>query len=762
MLPNPEAVIPAIIAAEIGCRADQVKAAIALVDEGATIPFIARYRKEATGGLDDTQLRKLDERLTYLRDFAKRRDSVLKAISDQGKLTPEITDRIAKASTKAELDDIHAPFRTKIKTRAQTAIENGLLPLAEAILASPKSDPETIADAYIGEKVADRKAALDGARDILSERFASHPDSPAKIRAAVKPTARLKARVVDGKQTEGAKFSDYFDHTEALAKAPGHRVLAMLRGAEAGVLSFDVEIDDQSAVQARSIIAADNGVAGSGGFLTKVVDWSWRVKFANRMISEMTSEARERAEAEAIDVFVKNMKALLLAAPAGMKTTMGLDPGIRTGVKVAVVDSTGKLLETDTIYPFAPRNDIRGSLAALSSLVRRHGVELIAIGNGTASRETDALAGELLKNLTGNRPAKVVVSEAGASVYSASELAAREFPDLDVSLRGAVSIARRLQDPLAELVKIDPKSIGVGQYQHDVDQTRLAKALAGAVEDAVNAVGVDLNTASPALLSYVAGVGPSLADSIVRYRDANGAFASRADLAKVPRLGDKAFAQCAGFLRVNGGTEPLDASAVHPEAYDVARRIVKACGRDLRQIMGDEKSLKGVKPEQFISAEFGLPTVRDIIEELKKPGRDPRPEFKTATLMEGVNEIKDLRPGMKLEGTVTNVTAFGAFVDIGVHQDGLVHVSQLSDSFVDDPSKVVSAGKIVKVTVTSVDVNAKRIGLSMKSNPELGDTRSQRGGGKDNVPQRKLSAAPPKAASSGGALAEALARAMRK
>ncbi|MCZ7862396.1 Tex family protein [Agrobacterium salinitolerans] len=762
MLPNPEAVIPAIIAAEIGCRADQVKAAIALVDEGATIPFIARYRKEATGGLDDTQLRKLDERLTYLRDFAKRRDSVLKAISDQGKLTPEITDRIAKASTKAELDDIHAPFRSKIKTRAQTAIENGLLPLAEAILASPKSDPETIADAYIGEKVADRKAALDGARDILSERFASHPDSPAKIRAAVKPTARLKARVVDGKQTEGAKFSDYFDHTEALAKAPGHRVLAMLRGAEAGVLSFDVEIDDQSAVQARSIIAADNGVAGSGGFLTKVVDWSWRVKFANRMISEMTSEARERAEAEAIDVFVKNMKALLLAAPAGMKTTMGLDPGIRTGVKVAVVDSTGKLLETDTIYPFAPRNDIRGSLAALSSLVRRHGVELIAIGNGTASRETDALAGELLKNLTGNRPAKVVVSEAGASVYSASELAAREFPDLDVSLRGAVSIARRLQDPLAELVKIDPKSIGVGQYQHDVDQTRLAKALAGAVEDAVNAVGVDLNTASPALLSYVAGVGPSLADSIVRYRDANGAFASRADLAKVPRLGDKAFAQCAGFLRVNGGTEPLDASAVHPEAYDVARRIVKACGRDLRQIMGDEKSLKGVKPEQFISAEFGLPTVRDIIEELKKPGRDPRPEFKTATLMKGVNEIKDLRPGMKLEGTVTNVTAFGAFVDIGVHQDGLVHVSQLSDSFVDDPSKVVSAGKIVKVTVTSVDVNAKRIGLSMKSNPELGDQRGQRGGGKDNVPQRKLSAAPPKAASSGGALAEALARAMRK
>ncbi|MBY3157237.1 RNA-binding transcriptional accessory protein [Rhizobium laguerreae] len=756
--------IPAIIAAEIGCRADQVVAAIALVDEGATIPFIARYRKEVTGGLDDTQLRKLDERLTYLRDFAKRRDGVLKAIADQGKLTTEIADRIAKAATKAELDDIHAPFRTKIKTRAQTAIENGLLPLADAIMADLKADPETLADPYIGEKVADRKAALDGARDILSERFASHPDTPAKIRSAVKPTARLRAKVVEGKQKDGEKFADYFDHTEALAKAPGHRVLAMLRGAEAGVLTFDVEIDEQAAIDARSLIASDNGVANAGGFVTKVVDWSWRVKFANRMISEMTSEARERAEAEAITVFVTNMKALLLAAPAGMKTTMGLDPGIRTGVKVAVVDATGKLLETETIYPFAPRNDIRGSLAALSSLVRRHGVELISIGNGTAGRETDALVGELLKNLTGNRPTKVVVSEAGASVYSASELAAREFPGLDVSLRGAVSIARRLQDPLAELVKIDPKSIGVGQYQHDVDQTRLAKALSGAVEDAVNAVGVDLNTASPALLSYVAGVGPSLADSIVRYRDANGVFNSRADLAKVPRLGDKAFAQCAGFLRVNGGIEPLDASAVHPEAYEVARRIVKACGRDLRQIMGDEKSLKGVRPEQFISAEFGLPTVRDIIEELKKPGRDPRPEFKTATLTEGVNEIRDLRTGMKLEGTVTNVTAFGAFVDIGVHQDGLVHVSQLSDDFVNDPSKVVKAGQIVKVTVTSVDLNAKRIGLSMKSNPEIGDTRGQRGAqAKDRPAQRQMSSSPSKGGNAAnGALAAALAKAMNR
>lgn len=761
MQSNAEAMIPVIIAAEIECKAEQVKAAIALIDEGSTIPFIARYRKEVTGGLDDSQLRKLDERLTYLRDFAKRRDSVLKSISDQGKLTPEISDRIARAATKAELDDIYAPFRTKIKTRAQTAIENGLLPLADAIVNDLRADPEIMADAYLGEKVADRKAALDGARDILAERFASNPDTSRKIRATIKPTARLKAKVVEGKEVEGVKFSDYFDHTEALAKAPGHRVLAMLRGAEAGMLTFDIEIDDNAAIQAKSTIAADNGVSGVTGFVSKVVDWSWRVKFQNRMISEMTAEARERAEAEAIDVFVKNMKALLLAAPAGMKTTMGLDPGIRTGVKVAVVDATGKLLETDTVYPFAPRNDIRGALAALSSLVRRHNVELISIGNGTASRETDALVAELLKNVTGTRPIKVIVNEAGASVYSASELASREFPSLDVSLRGAVSIARRLQDPLAELVKIDPKSIGVGQYQHDVDQSRLAKALAGAVEDAVNAVGVDVNTASPSLLSYVAGVGPSMAEAIVRYRDANGAFSSRAELTKVPRLGDKAFSQCAGFLRVNGGKEPLDASAVHPEAYDVARRIVKACGRDLRQIMGDEKSLKGVKAEQFVTADFGLPTVKDIIDELKKPGRDPRPEFRTATLKEGVNEIKDLRPGMKLEGTVTNVTAFGAFVDIGVHQDGLVHVSQLSDSFVDDPSKAVKAGQIVKVTVVSVDIAAKRIGLSMKSNPEIGDARGQRGqdGNQRNVMKHGL--AKP-AGNSGGAMAAALAKAMSR
>lgn len=764
MRQNFEDIIHSTIAVEIGCRIDQVIATIALIDEGATIPFIARYRKEVTGGLDDTQLRKLDERLTYLRDFAKRRDSVLKVISDLGKLTPEIADRIAKSTTKAELDDIHAPFRTKIKTRAQTAIENGLLPLADAIMANMSEEPEALAEGFLSEKVADRKSALDGARDILSERFASNPETSKRIRSIVKPTAKLKSNIVAGKEGGAEKFADYFDHAEPLSKAPGHRILAMLRGQEAGVLNFSVEIDQDAVMSSKAAISRDNGISNGNAFLGKVVDWSWRVKFENRLMTEMLSEARERAEAEAIDVFVKNMKALLLAAPAGMKTTLGLDPGIRTGIKVAVVDGTGKLLETDTVYPFQPRNDVRGAMAALSSIIRRHKVELIAIGNGTASRETDALVSEVLKNLTGNRPAKMVVNEAGASVYSASELAAREFPGLDVSLRGAVSIARRLQDPLAELVKIDPKSIGVGQYQHDVDQGKLAKALGGAVEDAVNAVGVDVNTASPALLSYVAGLGPSLAESIVRYRDENGAFGTRAELTKVPRLGERAFSQCAGFLRITGGAEPLDASAVHPEAYDVARQIVKACGRDLRQIMGDEKSLKGVKPEQFVSGDFGLPTVKDIIEELKKPGRDPRPEFKTATLKEGVNEIKDLRPGMKLEGTVTNVTAFGAFVDIGVHQDGLVHVSQLSDSFVDDPSKIVKAGQIVKVTVTSIDANAKRIGLSMKSNPEIGDTRGQRSSGaKERSQSRNFSASPTKPKESGGgALADALARAMRR
>ena len=752
--------IPSLIASEIGCQAKQVIAAVELIDNGDTIPFIARYRKEVTGGLDDIQLRKLDERLIYLRDFSKRREAVKNAIEAQGKLTDEILDRLGKATTKAELEDIHAPFRVKMKTRAQKAIDKGLLPLADAILAEPQRAPEKLAEPFVGEEVADVKAALDGVRDILSERFSLHPDTAAKIRPVVKRSARLKASVVSGKEEEGRKFADYFDHTENWAKAPGHRVLAMLRGQDAEVLSIDIECDDEAVAFSKSAIANDNDVPQGNAFLDKVIDWTWKVKFTTRLTLEMTSEMRERAEKEAIDVFVTNLKALLMAAPAGMKNTMGLDPGIRTGVKVAVVDATGKLLATSTVYPYAPRNDKRGTLAELGALIKRFGVELIAIGNGTASRETDALVAELLSDIEGKKPTKVVVSEAGASVYSASEFASREFPELDVSLRGAVSIARRLQDPLAELVKIDPKAIGVGQYQHDVDQTRLARALAAAVEDVVNAVGVDVNTASPALLSYVAGVGPSLAEAIVSHRDSNGIFTKRAELKSVPRLGARTFSQCAGFLRVNGGSEPLDASAVHPEAYKVAKRIVADCGRDLRDIMGDANSLQNVDPGKFVTGDFGLPTIRDIIEELKKPGRDPRPQFKTATFKEGINEISDLLPGMRLEGTVTNVAAFGAFVDIGVHQDGLVHISQLSDSFVTDPSKVVKAGQVVKVVVTSVDEKAKRIGLSMKSAPDIGEPvrgRKPAPKSRDKKPDNRRAKG-----ESMGQLGEALSKAFRK
>tara|TARA_R110002126_G_scaffold84342_6_gene205055 strand:- start:860 stop:3148 length:2289 start_codon:yes stop_codon:yes gene_type:complete len=754
--------IPSVIATEIGCRLEQVIAAVKLVDNGDTIPFIARYRKEVTGGLDDIQLRKLDERLIYLREFSKRRDAVQKAIEAQGKLTNEIIARLGKASTKAELEDINAPFRIKVKSRAQKAIDNGLLPLADTILEQSTRDPNLLAQGFITTAVEDVKAALMGARDILSERFSLHPDTSAKIRPVAKKTAQLKAAVIAGKEVEGEKFTDYFDRTESWAKAPGHRVLAMLRGAEAGFLSFDIEVDEDAVLFAKSAIINDNQIPRGNTFLDNVIDWTWKVKYAPRLISEMTSEMRERAEKEAIDVFVTNLKALLMTAPAGMKTTMGLDPGIRTGVKVAIVDATGKLLATSTVYPYQPRNDVRGTLAELGTLIKQHNVELVAIGNGTGSRETDALMADLLSKIDGKKPTKVVVSEAGASVYSASEFASREFPDLDVSLRGAVSIARRLQDPLAELVKIDPKAIGVGQYQHDVDQSRLAKALAGAVEDVVNSVGVDLNTASPALLSYVAGVGPSLAESIVSYRDTNGVFNKRSELKSVPRLGARAFSQCAGFLRVIGGKEPLDASGVHPEAYKVAKKIVADCGRDLRDIMGDANSLMGVNPEKFITGDFGIPTIKDIIEELRKPGRDPRPEFKTATFKDGVNEISDLRPGMRLEGTVTNVAAFGAFVDVGVHQDGLVHISQLSDSFVDDTSKIVKAGQVVKVVVTSVDVKAKRIGLSMKSAPEIGE--AVRGGRTAQQPRPQTKTPPSAKSKSGGMgqLGEALSKAFRK
>ncbi|MGI3165442.1 Tex family protein [Pseudooceanicola sp. 200-1SW] len=711
--------IARLIATEISARPEQVSAAVTLLDEGATVPFVARYRKEVTGGLDDTQLRTLADRLAYLRELEDRRGAILKSISSQDKLTDELALSIARAETKAQLEDIYLPYKPKRRTKAMIAKENGLEPLAEAILADHAADPEALAAGYVTEAVEDTKAALNGARDILTERLAEDAELVGALRDFMQRAAVITARVVPGKEQEGAKFSDYFDHSESWAKVPSHRALAMLRASNEGVVTVEITPAEDQADRPVDMIAAKLGASGTGpgdAWLRKVAGWTWRVKLSLSMTLDLLSDMRTRAHDEAIGVFARNLKDLLLAAPAGAKATLGLDPGIRTGVKAAVVDETGKLLATDTLYPFQPKKDVEGASRAILAMVAKHNVGLIAIGNGTASRETERLVADTLKRLPDSvaKPTKVVVSEAGASVYSASELAAREFPDLDVSLRGAVSIARRLQDPLAELVKIEPKSIGVGQYQHDVDQHRLAKSLEAVVEDAVNAVGVDLNTASAALLSHVSGLGPGLAEAIVAHREMEGAFRSRKDLLKVARLGPRAFEQCAGFLRIRDGAEPLDASAVHPEAYDVARKIVSACGRDLRQIMGNEQALKGLRAEQFVDDRFGLPTVRDILAELEKPGRDPRPSFKTASFADGIEEISDLRPGMVLEGTVTNVAAFGAFVDIGVHQDGLVHVSQLADRFVKDPHEVVKAGDVVKVTVTEVDAPRKRIGLSMK------------------------------------------------
>jgi uncharacterized protein len=677
--------IPQIIAGEINAKAQQVIAAVALLDEGSTVPFIARYRKEATGGLDDIQLRALEERLGYLRELEARRKTVLDSIASQGKMTDELSAKIGGVTTKAELEDLYLPFKPKRRTRAQIARERGLQPLADAILADRKLNPAEIAAAYIGDDVPDAKAALDGARDILTETFAENADLVGKLRTHMKGRSMLRAKVTAGKEEEGAKFSDYFNHTETWRDIPGHRALAMLRARNEEVLSLDIEVDadDTSAVKpVERMIAGAYDINAKGGaadaWLMDVVRWSWKVKFSLSLALDLMTEMRERAEEEAIRVFARNLKDLLLAAPAGSRPTMGLDPGIRTGVKVAVVDGTGKLLDTATVYPFQPRNDVRGAQTEIAGLIRKHRVELIAIGNGTASRETDKLVADMIGLMPPPKPIKVVVSEAGASVYSASAAASAEFPNLDVSLRGAVSIARRLQDPLAELVKIDPKSIGVGQYQHDVDQHRLAKALDGVVEDAVNAVGVDLNTASASLLARVSGLGGSIAEAIIAHRDNIGPFKTRKELLKVARLGPKTFEQCAGFLRIPNGKEPLDASSVHPEAYGVAKKIVESCGRDLRTLMGDSAALKAIDPRAFVDAHFGLPTVRDIIAELEKPGRDPRPEFRTATFADGVEEMSDLRPGMLLEGTVTNVAAFGAFVDIGVHQDGLVHVSQLA------------------------------------------------------------------------------------
>jgi protein Tex len=709
-----------LIAAEISARPEQVTAAVDLLDGGATVPFIARYRKEVTGGLDDGQLRTLSERLVYLRELESRRKTILDSISSQGKLTDELAGKIANVTTKAELEDIYLPYKPKRRTRAEIARERGLGPLADAILANRMADPAKLAETYVTADVPDVKTALEGARDIVAEGISENADLLGKLRNYMKDKAMLRARVVDGKQEAGMKFSDYFDHSERWATAPGHRALAMLRGwnEEFLTLTIDVDADDPAPIKpAQRMIAAEYEIRGEGAgnqWLMEVAGWTWRVKLSMSLSLDLMRELRERAEEEAIHVFARNLKDLLLAAPAGSKTTMGLDPGIRTGVKVAIVDGTGKLLDTTTVYPFPPKNDVRGTQAELASLIRKHKVELIAIGNGTGSRETEKLVADMLAALPAPKPTKVIVSEAGASVYSASQTAATEFPGLDVSLRGAVSIARRLQDPLAELVKIEPKSIGVGQYQHDVDQVKLGRSLDAVVEDAVNAVGVDLNTASVPLLARVSGLGPSIAEAIVLHRDANGAFASRRELLKVSRLGQRTFEQCAGFLRIPDGKEPLDASAVHPEAYGVAKKIVAACGRDLRTLMGDSAALKAVDPRKFVDETFGLPTVKDIIAELEKPGRDPRPEFRTATFADGIDEITDLKPGMLLEGTVTNVAAFGAFVDIGVHQDGLVHVSQLADRFVKDPHEVVKAGDVVKVRVVEVDVKRKRIGLTMR------------------------------------------------
>ncbi|PZX11310.1 uncharacterized protein LX81_03982 [Palleronia aestuarii] len=722
-----------IISREISAGPAQVAAAVALLDGGATVPFVARYRKEATGGLDDTQLRALSDRLGYLRGLDERRDAILKSIREQDRLTDELARAIGAAETKAVLEDIYLPFKPKRRTKAMIARENGLGPLRDAIMANRNAHPEKLAADYATEAVPGVKEALEGVRDILTEELAETAGLVGALRDYLRKNALVTATVIPGQEETGAKFSDYFDYSETFATMPSHRALAVLRAAKEGVVKFDIGPDTEiGQPRCEAMVAARLDLKGDGPgdrWLRGVAGWTWRVKLRSMVTTDLIADLRSRAQEEAIAVFARNLKDLLMAAPAGARATLGLDPGIRTGVKAAVIDATGKLLATDTLYPFQPRKDVTGAQAKILDLVARHGIELIAIGNGTASRETEKLVADTLAMLPpgATKPKTVVVSEAGASVYSASALAAKEFPDLDVSLRGAVSIARRLQDPLAELVKIEPKSIGVGQYQHDVDQRRLSNSLQAVVEDAVNAVGVDLNTASVPLLAHVSGLTPGLAESIVAHRDETGAFRARRELLKVPRLGPRAFEQCAGFLRIRDGKEPLDASAVHPEAYDLARRIVATCGRDLRSLQSDPAALKDVQAETFVDDRFGLPTVRDILTELEKPGRDPRPTFKTATFAEGVEEITDLKPGMRLEGTVTNVAAFGAFVDVGVHQDGLVHVSQLADRFVKDPHEVVRTGDVVQVRVTEVDVARKRIGLSMRK--EVRDAGTEEGNG---------------------------------
>ncbi|EJL8257601.1 Tex family protein [Vibrio cholerae] len=765
------------IAQELNVRPEQVIAAVTLIDDGNTVPFIARYRKEVTGGLDDTQLRNLDSRLAYLREMDDRRQTILKSIQEQGKLTSELEQAILSADSKNRLEDLYLPYKPKRRTKGQIAIEAGLEPLADTLWTQPNTDPESEAAKYINAEkgVADSKAALDGARAIVMERIAEDANLLEKIRQHLNRNAEIVSRVVEGKEQAGEKFKDYFDHREPISKAPSHRALAMLRGRNEGFLTLTLNADPELEESARqsyceTLIAEHYGIhlsqATADAWRKQVISWAWKIKISMHMETELMSAMKERAEIEAIEVFATNLKDLLMAAPAGPRATLGLDPGLRTGCKVAVVDATGKVLATDTIYPHAPQHQYDRAMQSIALLVKKFNVDLIAIGNGTASRETDAFAADLIKR--GNlKVQKIMVSEAGASVYSASELAAKEFPNLDVSLRGAVSIARRLQDPLAELVKIDPKSIGVGQYQHDVSQTLLAKRLDAIVEDCVNAVGVDVNTASAALLTRVAGLSAALAQNIVDYRDENGRFESRSALKKVPRLGPKAFEQCAGFLRIMDGKNPLDASAVHPEAYPVVKTIAEKNSKDLKALIGNTEFLRTLRAVDYTDENFGVPTVTDIIKELDKPGRDPRPEFKTATFAEGIHEVSDLEVGMVLEGVVSNVANFGAFVDIGVHQDGLVHISALTDRFISDPREVVKAGDIVKVKVMEVDVQRKRIALSMRLNDEPGqDNRSQRsaaprGGQERRAPRRDEPQGNALGGAMGGAFAAAFAKAKK-
>ncbi|QUJ67323.1 RNA-binding transcriptional accessory protein [Photobacterium sp. GJ3] len=765
-----------LIASELNVKTQQVAAAVALLDDGNTVPFIARYRKEVTDGLDDTQLRNLESRLGYLRELEDRRQVILKSITEQDKLTPALEAEILSADSKTRLEDLYLPYKPKRRTKGQIAIEAGLEPLADLLWSQPGNDPETAAASYVSadKGVADTKAALDGARAILMERFAEDAALLDKIRRHLQSNAELTARVVEGKAQEGAKFKDYFEHNEKLSQVPSHRALAMFRGRNEGVLQLALNADPNQEEGVRGsyceVMIADHygvnlGSQPADSWRKQVISWAWRIKILMHMETELMAALREKAEDGAMQVFADNLKDLLMAAPAGPRMTLALDPGLRTGCKVAVVDSTGKLVDTATIYPHQPQKQVAQSAATVLALITKHNVDLIAIGNGTASRETDSFVAQLLKD-NHLKIQSVMVSEAGASVYSASELAANEFPNLDVSLRGAVSIGRRLQDPLAELVKIDPKSIGVGQYQHDVSQSNLAKRLDAVVEDCVNAVGVDVNTASPALLTRVAGLSAAIASNIVAYRDEHGRFESRTTLKKVSRLGPKAFEQCAGFLRIMQGKNPLDASAVHPESYDVVKSIAAKNNKPLDALIGNSEFLRGLKASDYTTEDVGLPTVTDIISELDKPGRDPRPEFKTATFAEGIHEVKDLVPGMVLEGVITNVTNFGAFVDVGVHQDGLVHISALSDKFVSDPREVVKAGDVVKVKVMEVDLQRKRIGMSMRLSDEPGQEaeRKPKGGARPND-QRRTPRQPrenqPGNSAMGGAFAAAFAKAKK-